>query len=114
MPTCRRPRARSRPAGRSSSTPRYFGEPVRLGSYARACWTAPLAGQGAPQRVVIQVAETLQAREQFTRALVLQALARDLVLVARGRRCCWWRPSAGRCARWSACATRCDRARRRT
>jgi len=58
----------------------YFGEPVRVGSYARLL-PRPLAGQEAAQRVVIQVAETLKSREQFTRTLVLQALARDLVLV---------------------------------
>ena len=58
----------------------YFGEPVRVGSYARLL-PRPLAGQEAPQRVVIQVAETLKSREQFTRTLVLQALWRDLVLV---------------------------------
>lgn len=58
----------------------YFDEPVRVGSYARLL-PRPLAGQAAAQRVVIQVAETLKSREQFTRALVLQALTRDLVLV---------------------------------
>lgn len=58
----------------------YYDEPVRLGSYAR--WLKrPLAGQSTRQRVVIQVAETLNSREQFTRALVVQALARDLVLL---------------------------------
>ena len=58
----------------------YYGEPVRLGSYARLL-KRPLAGESATQRVIIQVAETLNSREQFTRALVVQALARDLVLV---------------------------------
>ncbi len=58
----------------------YFGDPIRVGSYARLL-PRPLAGQEAVQRVVIQVAETLTSREQFTRKLVLQALARDLVLV---------------------------------
>jgi two-component system sensor histidine kinase TctE len=58
----------------------YFGEPVRVGSYARLL-PRPLAGQVGTQRVVIQVAETLKSREQFTRTLVLQALGRDLVLV---------------------------------
>jgi two-component system sensor histidine kinase TctE len=60
---------------------RYFGEPVRVGSYARVL-DRPIGGATTPQRVVIQVAEPLKSREQFTRALVLQALARDLVLVA--------------------------------
>jgi two-component system sensor histidine kinase TctE len=58
----------------------YFGEPVRVGSYARLL-PRPLAGQDVAQRVIIQVAETLKSREQFTRTLVLQALSRDLVLV---------------------------------
>lgn len=59
----------------------YFGQPVRLGSYARVL-DRPIGGQAGAQRVVIQVAETLDSREQFTRALVFDALARDLVLVA--------------------------------
>ncbi|MBL8350089.1 MAG: sensor histidine kinase N-terminal domain-containing protein [Burkholderiaceae bacterium] len=58
----------------------YFGEAVRVGSYARML-AHPLAGQQAPQRVIIQVAEPLRSRAQFRRTLVLQALARDLVLV---------------------------------
>ncbi|MBX3605640.1 MAG: sensor histidine kinase N-terminal domain-containing protein [Piscinibacter sp.] len=58
----------------------YFGTPVRLGSYTRLL-DRPLAGQTQRQRVVIQVAETLGSREQFTRSLVLQALGRDLALV---------------------------------
>lgn len=59
----------------------YFGTPVRMGSYARFLGR-PLAGQTSAQRVVIQVAETRGSREQFTSTLVLQALARDLALVA--------------------------------
>jgi two-component system sensor histidine kinase TctE len=58
----------------------YFDEPVRVGSYARVL-DRPLTDHSAPQRVVIQVAETLQSREAFTRELVWQSLARDLVLV---------------------------------
>ncbi len=58
----------------------YFGTPVRLGSYTRLL-DAPLAGQARRQHIVIQVAETLVSREQFTRALVLQAFGRDLALV---------------------------------
>lgn len=58
----------------------YFGQPVRVGSYARLL-SRPLAGAPAPQRVVIQVAETLGSRQDFTRALVLQAVARDVLLV---------------------------------
>jgi len=58
----------------------YFGEPVRVGSYAREL-IKPLAGQPGPQRVVIQVAETLEARTGFQRGLVLQSVARDFLLV---------------------------------
>ncbi len=58
----------------------YYGEPVRIGSYARVL-DPPLAGQKAPQRVVIQIAETLESRNEFTRTLVLQAVSRDLLLV---------------------------------
>lgn len=59
----------------------FFGEPVRIGSYARVL-NRPIGGQAQAQRVIIQVAETLGSRREFTRALVLQALARDLLLVA--------------------------------
>jgi two-component system, OmpR family, sensor histidine kinase TctE len=58
----------------------YFGSPVRVGSYARLL-DRPLAGQSQAQRVIIQVAETLESRSDFTRALVLQSVARDLLLV---------------------------------
>jgi two-component system sensor histidine kinase TctE len=58
----------------------YFGEPVRIGSYARVLGQ-PLAGQPSAQRIVIQVAETLESRNDFTRNLVLQSVARDLLLV---------------------------------
>ncbi|MBK6854388.1 MAG: sensor histidine kinase N-terminal domain-containing protein [Burkholderiales bacterium] len=71
------PLATGRPQFNDSN---YFGDPVRIGSYARLL-PRPLAGQEVAQRVVIQVAETLTSREQFTHTLVLQALTRDLVLV---------------------------------
>ncbi|MDD2878876.1 MAG: sensor histidine kinase [Rhodoferax sp.] len=58
----------------------YFDEPVRVGTYARLL-DPPLAGQAAGQRVVIQVAETLESRQAFTRTLVLEAVARDLLLL---------------------------------
>jgi two-component system sensor histidine kinase TctE len=58
----------------------YFDEPVRVGSYARQL-ERPVAGHAGPQRIVIQVAETLQSRQAFTRTLVWQSLARDLALV---------------------------------
>lgn len=57
----------------------YFGEPVRVGSYARLL-DVPLAGQSSPQRVVIQVAETLDARSGFKRALLMQSISRDILL----------------------------------
>ncbi len=58
----------------------YFGEPVRVGSYARVL-DRPLTDRTTPQRVVIQVAETLQSRQAFTRTLVAQSVARDLGLI---------------------------------
>lgn len=58
----------------------YYDEPVRVGSYARVL-DPPLAGQTAGQRVVIQIAETLESRQAFTRALVLESLARDFLLL---------------------------------
>ncbi len=58
----------------------YFGVPMRIGSYARLL-DRPLAGQVGPQRVIIQVAETLESRTEFTRALVRQSVERDLLLV---------------------------------
>jgi two-component system sensor histidine kinase TctE len=59
----------------------YFGEPVRVGSYARVL-SPPLAGQPDGQRVVIQVAEPLHSRSAFTRALVAQSMLRDAALLA--------------------------------
>ncbi len=58
----------------------YYGEAVRVGSYARQL-DGPLAGQPTVQRVVIQIAETIESRTDFTRVLVLQAVARDLLLI---------------------------------
>ena len=61
----------------------YFGEPVRVGSYARVL-DGPLSGQAGPQRVLIQVAETLDARRSFKRALLLQSISRDVLLALVG------------------------------
>lgn len=58
----------------------YFDEPVRVGAIARVL-EQPLGGQAIGQRLVIQVAETLESRQAFTRALVLQAVARDVLLL---------------------------------
>lgn len=58
----------------------YLGQAVRVGSYAREL-NPPLAASSGRQRVLIQVAETLEARNDFRRALVLQSLARDVLLM---------------------------------
>jgi two-component system sensor histidine kinase TctE len=58
----------------------YFGEPVRVGTYARVL-NEPIGGHKGEQRVVIQVAETLGSRNTFTRSLVLQSVQRDLLLI---------------------------------
>lgn len=58
----------------------YFGEPVRIGAYARML-AEPLYGV-RPQRVIIQVAETREARNVFTRDLLAQAAVLDVLLVA--------------------------------
>ncbi|MDR3368337.1 sensor histidine kinase N-terminal domain-containing protein [Rhodoferax sp.] len=58
----------------------YFDEAVRVGSYARVL-DKPLGGQVAGQRLLIQVAETLESRQAFTRELVLQSVARDVLLM---------------------------------
>lgn len=58
----------------------YFDEPVRVGAYARVL-DQPLGGQSVGQRLVIQVAETLESRQAFTRALVWQSVARDVLLM---------------------------------
>jgi len=59
----------------------YFGEPVRVGAYARPL-DPPLGGPSVGQRLVIQVAETLESRQAFTRTLVLEAVARDVLLLS--------------------------------
>lgn len=74
------------PADLPTGQPRFahtmvLGQPVRIGAYARLL-DPPLAGQDGPQRVFIQVAEARRSREQFTEALLRQALQRDLVLIA--------------------------------
>ncbi|MCB1977878.1 MAG: sensor histidine kinase N-terminal domain-containing protein, partial [Burkholderiaceae bacterium] len=59
----------------------YFGIPVRVGTYARQL-DRPLSQGSHSSRVIIQVAETLESRQDFTRRLVLEAVARDLLLLA--------------------------------
>ncbi len=58
----------------------YFGEPVRVGSYARTLHSLASGAEPA-KRIVIQVAETLRSRNDFTRTLMLQNLSRDLLLL---------------------------------
>lgn len=72
------------PTGRAVfSDVRYLDQPMRLGSYARLL-DPPLAGASGMQRVVIQIGETTGSRRDFTRALVLQAVARNVLLLALG------------------------------
>ena len=59
----------------------YFGLPVRVGSYARVL-DRPIGGATAGQRVIVQVAEGVGSREAFTRKLILQAIQRDVSLIA--------------------------------
>lgn len=59
----------------------YFGIPVRVGTYAREL-DRPLSQGSHSSRVIIQVAETLESRQDFTCRLVLEAVARDLLLLA--------------------------------
>lgn len=58
----------------------YFDEPVRVGTYARLL-NDRFGAQRGEQRVIIQVAETLGSRKSFIRALVLQSVQRDLLLI---------------------------------
>ncbi len=58
----------------------YFDEPVRLASYARML-ERPIGGRSEPQRVVVQVAEPLTARERFKQQMLVRALTRDLLLI---------------------------------
>lgn len=61
----------------------YFGESVRIGSYARPLDEVP--GPAVDERrIVIQVAESVGSRNDFTRALVLEAVSRDLLLIGIG------------------------------
>lgn len=58
----------------------FFGVPVRVGSYARRL-PRPLSQGSQSDRVLIQVAETLQSRQDFTRRLLLESVARDALLL---------------------------------
>ncbi len=61
----------------------YFGERVRVGSYARPL-ARPVGGVQGEQRVVIQVAESVDSRSAFSRALLLQSFSRDVMLIVIG------------------------------
>jgi two-component system sensor histidine kinase TctE len=59
----------------------YFGEKLRIGAYMREL-ERPLAPSSDPrQRIIIQVAESLTSRNAFTHKLLLQAIARDVLLL---------------------------------
>ncbi|WP_273489382.1 sensor histidine kinase [Roseateles chitosanitabidus] len=55
----------------------YFGAPVRVGAWARE-----LDADKPGRRMIIQVAESTNSRNAFSRALLMQAVWRDLLTVA--------------------------------
>ncbi len=55
----------------------YFGEPVRIGAWARE-----LDPERPGRRMIIQVAESTNSRNAFSRALLIQAMWRDLLTVS--------------------------------
>ena len=55
----------------------YFGAPVRVGAWARE-----LDPERPGRRMIIQVAESTNSRNAFSRALLLQAVWRDLLTVS--------------------------------
>lgn len=61
----------------------FYGDRVRVGTYARPLAPPGLDGQ-AERRIVIQVAESIASRSDFTRALVIDAISRDLLLIGIG------------------------------
>lgn len=72
------------PAGRAVfSDAIYLDQPLRMGVYAREL-DPPLSGNDGSRRVVIQVGETTASRREFTRALVLQSVARNVLLLTLG------------------------------
>lgn len=59
----------------------YFGERVRVGAYARYL-DRPVGNAGPdPQRVVIQVAETVDSRTHFVKQMISRAAGRDIVML---------------------------------
>jgi two-component system, OmpR family, sensor histidine kinase TctE len=104
----------------------YFGDTIRIGAYAREL-DQPLYG-AHPQRVVIQVAETIDSRTGFTRGLLLQAAGMDVLLIfvvglvmaaawhSHCVRCNAWRATSGRVRQVTSrrltpapCRRKCDR-----
>jgi two-component system sensor histidine kinase TctE len=61
----------------------YYGERIRVATYVRPL-TRPIGPSDGEQRVVIQVAESVTSRNEFTRTLVLEAISRDMLLIAIG------------------------------
>jgi two-component system sensor histidine kinase TctE len=61
----------------------YIGERVRVGSYARVLSSSAGDTEG-DTRIVIQVAESVASRGDFTRRLLLEAISRDLLLIGVG------------------------------
>ncbi|HYD63504.1 MAG TPA: sensor histidine kinase N-terminal domain-containing protein [Noviherbaspirillum sp.] len=59
----------------------YFGQKVRVGTYARNLESAAGQGDALRNRVIIQVAETLKSRSDFISSLLLQGVRRDLILL---------------------------------
>jgi two-component system sensor histidine kinase TctE len=91
---------------------RYHGQLLRLGSYTRVL-DPPLAGHVDKPRVIIQVAETLASRQDFTRALLLEAVTRNALLVALAL-ALMALATGWALRRWRACRPSCRRARPRT
>lgn len=64
----------------------YFGESVRLAAYRRNVDAAdkaiPAAADGQPGSVLVQVAESTQSRQEFTRRFVQRAALRDGLVLA--------------------------------
>ncbi|GIL06859.1 HAMP domain-containing protein [Betaproteobacteria bacterium PRO7] len=79
------PRPKSLPASGSPhfSDATYFGERVRIATYTRPLGK-PIGAPTGEQRIVIQVAESVTSRNEFTRALVIEAIRRDVLLIAVG------------------------------
>ncbi len=58
----------------------YFGERVRVGALSKLL-DPPLYGGSPGQKVVIQVAESIESRTAFTHAVVWHAIERDALLI---------------------------------